>query len=488
MTTTTTAPKVFISYSWKPATNKQKALSLAERLTGDGIHVIIDEWDLQEGQDKYKFMEQMVNNPEIIRVLIICNKDYAEKANHKKGGVGVESLIISDEVYQKAEQKKFVPIIFERDGTSGAYVPTFVSSRIYIDLSADDIFEGEYEKLIRNIFEKPASKRPPIGAMPSYIEIEEPIFLSTAHKVSTIKYALINEKKNVPLFIQDYLDTFVSSMKNFSLNEDQLTGENYIEEIQKKIDNFIVLRNDFIDFLDTYSSYSVNIDTEKLHRFFEKLIEYAEINEYTSYQTNTLGYLKADPVRFFYYELFLTFTAFLLEKERFSELAYILQTPFITHDRRTDSIGEKTFACFRQHVSTLSEHKNKKFNLHRVSITADTIKQRATERIKFEKIVEADILLYYISLFFPDSNRSYHSTWFPETSCYSVVKLSTIAKTVSQRYFDRIKILFGVNSKEELIEKTDFIVNNNLDNVQRGYFNFPNIKWGLRIDELCKLK
>ncbi|MFM2283769.1 MAG: hypothetical protein RL222_1273 [Bacteroidota bacterium] len=63
--------KIFISYSWKPYTHKLKVIELAERLTNDGIHVILDDWDLKEGQDKYHFMEQMVNDdsPAFVGVL-----------------------------------------------------------------------------------------------------------------------------------------------------------------------------------------------------------------------------------------------------------------------------------------------------------------------------------------------------------------------------------------------------------------------------------
>ena len=180
-------PKVFISYSWKPNTNKIQALDLAERMANDGINVIIDEWHLSEGQDKYKFMEQMVNDSEIEKVLLICNKDYKEKANGKKGGVGTESLIISDTIYKQAEQLKFVPVIFERDENGEAEIPTFISSRIYIDLSNDEIFEEEYEKLLRNIFNKPSKKRPAIGSPPSFITSDEPTFLRTSNKLKLLK-------------------------------------------------------------------------------------------------------------------------------------------------------------------------------------------------------------------------------------------------------------------------------------------------------------
>lgn len=66
-----TPPKVFISYSWSPEQNKDKAKELAERLFSDGIHVIMDIWDLQEGQDKYAFMERMVNDETINKVLLL---------------------------------------------------------------------------------------------------------------------------------------------------------------------------------------------------------------------------------------------------------------------------------------------------------------------------------------------------------------------------------------------------------------------------------
>lgn len=107
-------PKVFVSYSWHPEENKVRVQQLAERLMSDGVNVILDIWDLKNGQDKYVFMEQMIADPEIKKVLVICNKDYAEKADNRQGGVGTESTIMSDEVYSKADQTTFIPIVFAK--------------------------------------------------------------------------------------------------------------------------------------------------------------------------------------------------------------------------------------------------------------------------------------------------------------------------------------------------------------------------------------
>ncbi len=112
---TSSPPKVFISYSWTNDEHVEWVVGLGERLMNDGIRVILDQWDLQDGQDLNSFMEQMVNDPEIQRVSIVSDATYAAKADGRKGGVGTETQIISKEVYDSVEQTKFVPLLRERD-------------------------------------------------------------------------------------------------------------------------------------------------------------------------------------------------------------------------------------------------------------------------------------------------------------------------------------------------------------------------------------
>lgn len=86
-----TTPKAFISYSWSSPEHEQWVVDLADELTQVGVHVVLDKFDLQEGHDTLAFMEQMVSDPDIKKVLLICDKVYAEKANGRKGGVGTEA-------------------------------------------------------------------------------------------------------------------------------------------------------------------------------------------------------------------------------------------------------------------------------------------------------------------------------------------------------------------------------------------------------------
>ena len=60
-------PKVFISYSWS---SDALVLDLAQRLVSHGVDVVLDKWELKEGQDKYAFMERCVNDPDITKVCI----------------------------------------------------------------------------------------------------------------------------------------------------------------------------------------------------------------------------------------------------------------------------------------------------------------------------------------------------------------------------------------------------------------------------------
>ena len=166
-------PKVFISYSWS---SDRPVLELAQRLISHGVDVVLDKWELKAGRDKYAFMERCVNDPDITKVLIICDRVYAQKANNRTGGVGDETVIISGEIYGKMKQEKFIPIIAERDDEGNEYLPAYIKTRIYIDLSDTIKYEEQYEKLLRNIYEKPQLVKPKLGKRPEWLDEEKTNF------------------------------------------------------------------------------------------------------------------------------------------------------------------------------------------------------------------------------------------------------------------------------------------------------------------------
>ena len=167
-------PKVFISYSWTSEEHQAWVLNLATELRQSGVDAVLDKWDLREGQDAHAFMEKMVTDPEIGRVILVCDAHYVEKANARAGGVGTEAQIISPAMYGQVDQKKFVAVVRERNADGQAYVPAYYGSRIYVDLSSEDVYASNFEQLLRWIFDKPVLVKPAISAPPSFVNETAP--------------------------------------------------------------------------------------------------------------------------------------------------------------------------------------------------------------------------------------------------------------------------------------------------------------------------
>lgn len=124
--------------------------------------------ELREGHDAIQFMESMVADPAVTKVIVVSDKVYAEKADNRKGGVGTESQIMSPEIYKKADQNKFVAVVKEVDANGVPYLPTFLRSRIYIDMTPNQ-YSTNFEELLRWVFEKPAFVKPGLGRKPSFL-------------------------------------------------------------------------------------------------------------------------------------------------------------------------------------------------------------------------------------------------------------------------------------------------------------------------------
>ncbi len=145
-------PKVFISYSWNPPSNQQNVFELIQKLELDGISVTYDRKDLYPGQDMNYFMENILTSDKIDAVIIVCNKDYAEKANSRKGGVGYESELILTDIKNNPLQRKYIPVAIEHDENGGLPLPNFLKSRLCVDLSKDNGY-GELLDAIRSLKE-----------------------------------------------------------------------------------------------------------------------------------------------------------------------------------------------------------------------------------------------------------------------------------------------------------------------------------------------
>lgn len=474
-------PKVFISYSWHPEENKIRVQQLARRLMSDGVDVILDVWSLKDGQDKYVFMEKMVTDSDINKVLIICNKDYVEKADCRKGGVGTESTIMSDEIYSKAEQTKFLPVVFEKGNDGMIYKPHFLKSRIHIDMSSDDCYEMGYEQLLRDIFDKPLIKKPALGTMPAILETEEPILLSTAKEQRFLKVKN-EESSSFKDWVERYLEKLIASLGQFKISFRGGNAKDLVDLIEKSIDSMQVVTNDFINFLETVSA-NEECKGEQFVDFFENLLQYYEDNNIALPTSDSVSYLVNDNYRFFNYELFLSFASIMLKHQRFDIIRDVVSADFcILSNRMGREVMPLNYVEFQKYNYTLDRFKKNLTNSNLISEAATLLKSKMEGKL-FEKMVEADILLYYLSLVYVKTEEVY-DTWYPELSIYNS-SFTILPKLVSSRYFEKAKVLFGVDDKESFVTLAKGLK----DNLQRdGYHHIPSVLQGLGVDKVCSLK
>ena len=442
-------PKVFISYSWSSPAHQKFVIDIAEKLTTDGVIVVIDKWDLKEGQDKYVFMEKMVTDPTMNKVLIFSDKRYAEKANEKAGGVGTESQIISTEIYNKVEQTKFIPIATEFDDDGEPFFPIFLKNRIYINLGNDSVFYDEYEKLLRNIYDKPIFKKPALGSIPSFILKEDQQKLITQHKYGSLKDAISKEKTISKMLCSEYFDDFYIALNNFSL-PDKETDKELDDQVIDAIHSMKIYRDQLVDIYRTLVTGTNDFSYyEMIFDFLEKILRL----EYPRDGTGSYSEWWFEQYCFFNMETFLYLMALLLKYKKIEEFKFFTEEKYLIYTG--SQRGTYEFPIFNRYIKSIEQYRKQRLKLNRISITADLIKERSdVPSISFDEIMQADFILSLKSTLDKDSRYNY---WFPRTLVYkgwhSEQPFPIFLKAESERYFEVVAQLFNVNNKDELTRK-----------------------------------
>lgn len=441
----TSVPKIFISYSW---TSGDRVIELARRLVGDGVEVVLDKWDLKEGQDKYAFMERSVTDSTIDKVLMICDKSYAEKANERKGGVGDETMVISPDVYAKSTETKYVPVIFERDENGNAYTPAYLKSRIYIDLCGDNInYEKEYEKLLRNLHEKPENSKPALGKMPEWLNDETADFSGVRNLLKQAQAYDGKNKSKIDFVIRKFNKEFITTLVALA----PALGTDFDDKLLSQIAAAKPLRDLFIDYVETLISNELDSGTI-LGDFFEQ----AYNGTYVIVERSSYSDAEFEFSRFMIWELFICSTATLLHYEYYIALNTLLhRTYFLRENPVSDNTHPYTFIQFRPTLRYIDEViKPKSDEPRRLTMAGDIlVKRERAPLITKQSLVNADIVLYQLSCVYDYSDSQSHWYWFPILYVFSGTRYyiqSIWSKMVSRRYCQKLFPLFGVNEIEQL--------------------------------------
>ncbi|MCY2990875.1 MAG: TIR domain-containing protein [Planctomycetota bacterium] len=158
--------RAFISYSWDSETHKAWARRFADQLVTNGVEIIVDQYDLTLGADRFQFMESSVREADV--VLCVCTPNYVDKANRRVHGVGVETAIMTPQFFDRIKrEKQFIPVIRESTPDK-ALTPDYMSALVFVDFRDDDQFENRMEELLRHLHNQPKRRKPPRGPIPAF--------------------------------------------------------------------------------------------------------------------------------------------------------------------------------------------------------------------------------------------------------------------------------------------------------------------------------
>ena len=453
------APKLFISYCWSSQTHEDWVLSLSTELRESGVDVILDKWDLKEGHDANAFMEKMVSDPEIGKVALICDRMYAEKADGRSGGVGTETQIISAEIYASQDQTKFVAILPERGEDGKPFLPVYYKSRIYIDLSNPDLYGKNFEQLLRWVYDKPLLVRPELGKAPAFLADEDIPSLETTPRFRRALEAIRQNRTYSDGAINEYFEIFGQNLERFRIKKE---GGEFDDKVVRNIEEFLSYRNEAIELFLAIAKYRPTQGTwEALHRFFEKLIPYLDRPE----EVSSWQEWDFDNFKFIIHELFLYVIAALLKYERFQGVAYLVrQHYYVGQNARRGNESMVPYSVFQDYLRSF-EHRNSRLKLRRLSLRADMLEQRSkSSGLPFEQVMQADLVLFIRDCL--DSLRSENrQSWRPETLLYAhrhYGPFDIFARSQSKQYFESVRTIFDVESKDEILPLEDAFKENRL--------------------------
>jgi hypothetical protein len=372
------------------------------------VDVVIDKWDLKAGHDKFKFMESMVKSSEIKKVLMILDQQYSKKADDRAGGVGTETTIISPKIYANASQEKFIPIVSETDENGEPFVPTFLEGRMFINLSSEESFEENYEKLLRDIYGKPAYAKPKIGTAPSYLFDESPM----KHKTSSILRSFENQASKYPnrinSVLRDFLNEFFLNLQEYKIDFPSLPSETEAGKIIcDNINSYTPLRNELIQFFDKLLKSEIKFDIEIVIRFLERLPLLTSPQD----GRNKWSADEFANFRFFIHELFLYLIAVGVKNEKYEYVENLLLSSYFFREIDNTEPGPKTFGQFHNIIEIINQYYNETYSKQFFSPMADLMIKRIPENFMKDNLVEADLLCHYVGVL-------NHIYWFPITYVY----------------------------------------------------------------------
>lgn len=478
-----TDPKVFISYAWGTDEYQQKVLDFCTRLYSEcGIEVLIDKWSMDAGNDTYDFMERCVKDSSVNYVIMLLDKNYAEKADNRQGGVGTETQIISQEVYTDTEQSKFIPVVFERGPDGKIYKPAYLKSRLHFDLTKEKA-NIEFMRLVRHLYGEKTYPMPQTkGTKPDWVSQPDIVPIAIAGPLFTIENAsddvlLKNEIRKVLNLVKVNIFAIKPSMEEVVKFRDE--PQTYLTFL----DTFRPYRDALIKALEniTQKEYFCDVVADFFEEYKQTQDDYIGSGDYLHQARSAL-----------LHEMFIYTIALLWSAEEYSKIRDLITRTYFFNGkyRENKAVNFANVVYAGSHTSLIDNAKKKVDNKNYYSGLAQLWSEHVMVGYSLEQVTFADLLIYNISVL-EEPEDTWH--WFPLLYIYGLnnpifSRFAIRLKSASQ--LKRFAGLLGDISPGNIDERIQKMVNFSAKDKHRYHRSFdkaPLILDYVKADEIGKL-
>lgn len=458
--------RTFISYSWSSPTHESWVLGLATRLREDGVDVILDKWDLKPGHDANHFMESMVTDISVAKVLMICDKAYVEKANSRSGGVGTESQIISPEIYKDVRQDKFSAVMTEEDEQGNAHIPIFYKGRIFFDFRSEDRSEAAYEQLLRWIVDKPLHIKPKLGQVPTEILTSQPVPNGTQSYARRVEQAIRDGKASAPVLLREFGDMMVRELRALRPKFDE--GQKIDEAVLAATSSMRPYLRQLVDITTLSVRYAEN---ERLWDQILSILEQLGTLMFRDPDMQQWHSLQFDANILIAHEAFLSIAAIALDENRFDFVNSLFERSYLVRDNDgAERASTSDFTVFRQYPRSLEVRERES---RRISLQADLVhKAHPIGSVpSFNSLMQADFIAYIRA---EDSNIN--NNWYPVTLLYaadSFRPMPLFARAESRSFLYKLLPALGLFDETALRERITVLNSSGRSNKMFDHHGLP---------------
>jgi len=434
-------PKVFMSYAWGTDDYQEKVIQFCTRLQSEcGVDVVLDKWSMDAGDDTYDFMERCVKDPSVKFVIMLLDKNYADKADSRLGGVGAETQIISSKVYTNIAQNKFIPVVFERGTNGEVYKPAYLQTRLHFDLTNENA-NDEFIRLVKHLYGEKTYPIPPRGNKPDWVS--QPTVISPI--ISKQFFTISHTSDNV--LIKSEIKEALNSIRNNIFS---------VKVIEEDTDQFKEDKQKFLDFLDSFVQYrdaTIMALKQVVHKdYFEYVATdfFEEFKQQLNTNHSVNAYL-SQAITALLHEIFIYTIALLWEAEEYAKVRDMIISTYIIDGRTCSNITDVFYSA--GHIDLIDNAKKSIDNKEYYSGLAQLWTEHVMSGFSLDQIAFADLLVHNLSILEWEEGAWY---WFPKLYVYGLrnpIFTRFTVKMKSAKHIIRLQGLFGTSSQEEICKK-----------------------------------